>query len=82
MCHRLRAVVAFGQQKTLWWPEAVGSLCPNTMLRIRGDRSSLLAALAAHWVESQLAIPLALRTAPGTAKAQPPIPEKRITTGG
>jgi hypothetical protein len=27
------------------------------MLRLRGDRSSLLAALLAHWSEQQLAIP-------------------------
>jgi hypothetical protein len=27
------------------------------MLRIHGDRTSLLAALAAYWAESQLAIP-------------------------
>lgn len=27
------------------------------MLRIRGDRASLLAALAAHWAEQQLLLP-------------------------
>jgi hypothetical protein len=52
------------------------------MLRIRGDRSSLLAALAAHWAESQLAIPLAIRAPRGGAEPQAPIPVKRITTGG
>ena len=31
------------------------------MLRIHGDRSSLLAALAAHWAEQQLQIPPRLR---------------------
>ncbi|MCP9779401.1 MULTISPECIES: hypothetical protein [Cyanobium] len=31
------------------------------MLRIHGDRSSLLAALAAHWAEQQLQIPPSLR---------------------
>ena len=30
------------------------------MLRIHGDRSSLLAALAAHWAEQQLQIPPSL----------------------
>jgi hypothetical protein len=29
------------------------------MLRVRGNRSSLLAALLAHWSEQQLAIPAA-----------------------
>jgi hypothetical protein len=52
------------------------------MLRIRGDRTSLLAALAAHWAETQLAIPLAVRAPRAAAEAQPPIPEKRITTAG
>ncbi|MFM1900509.1 MAG: hypothetical protein RLZZ216_1085 [Cyanobacteriota bacterium] len=28
------------------------------MLRIHGDRDSLLAALAAHWVDQQLQIPI------------------------
>jgi hypothetical protein len=31
------------------------------MLRIHGDRSSLLAALTAHWADQQLQIPQALR---------------------
>jgi hypothetical protein len=31
------------------------------MLRIHGDRSSLLAALTAHWAVQQLQIPQALR---------------------
>ncbi len=31
------------------------------MLRIHGDRSSLLAALTAHWAEQQLQIPQPLR---------------------
>jgi hypothetical protein len=33
------------------------------MLRVRGNRSSLLAALLAHWSEQQLAIPAACRPA-------------------
>ena len=72
------------------WPAAIhrqteaecASPATSAMLRIRGDRSSLLAALAAHWSESQLAIPLAVRARRATSEAQPPIPEKRITTGG
>jgi hypothetical protein len=31
------------------------------MLRIQGDRDSLLAALTAHWADQQLQIPSALR---------------------
>jgi hypothetical protein len=31
------------------------------MLRIHGDRNSLLAALTAHWAEQQLQIPQQLR---------------------
>jgi hypothetical protein len=31
------------------------------MLRIHGDRNSLLAALTAHWAEQQLQIPQSLR---------------------
>jgi hypothetical protein len=31
------------------------------MLRIHGDRNSLLAALAAHWADQQLQIPPPLR---------------------
>jgi hypothetical protein len=33
----------------------------HAMLRIHGDRSSLLAALTAHWADQQLQIPQALR---------------------
>jgi hypothetical protein len=31
------------------------------MLRIHGDRASLLAALTAHWADQQLQIPQALK---------------------
>jgi hypothetical protein len=51
------------------------------MLRIHGDRTSLLAALAATWAESQLAIPPQVLAPRGSA-VQAPIPAKRITTGG
>ncbi len=34
-----------------------GASSRSAMLRIHGDRTSLLAALAASWAESQLAIP-------------------------
>ena len=36
------------------------------MLRIHGDRISLLAALTAHWADQQLQLPQALRPAVGT----------------
>ncbi len=36
------------------------------MLRIHGDRLSLLAALSIHWAEQQLQIPQPLRPAPRT----------------
>ncbi len=39
----------------------VGSTFSHVMLRIHGDRTSLLAALTAHWAEQQLQIPQALR---------------------
>ena len=39
----------------------VGSPFSHAMLRIHGDRSSLLAALTAHWAVQQLQIPQALR---------------------
>ncbi len=40
----------------------VGSTFRATaMLRIHGDRNSLLAALAAHWVDQQLQIPAPLK---------------------
>ncbi|MEI7667143.1 MAG: hypothetical protein WCI65_13945 [Synechococcaceae cyanobacterium ELA263] len=35
------------------------------MLRIHGDRNSLLAALTAHWADQQLQIPQALRPVVG-----------------
>jgi hypothetical protein len=47
------------------------------MLRIRGDRTSLLAALAADWAESQLAIPLAIRAPRGGAEPQAQMHESR-----
>lgn len=38
--------------------EPEGSDPPGSMLRIRGDRRSLLAALAAEWAERQLQLPI------------------------
>jgi len=35
---------------------------PSAMLRIHGDRLSLLAALAAHWADQQLQLPAAPRS--------------------
>lgn len=56
-----------------WWQSAQGgtdidlsmarSSVLRAMLRVRGNRSSLLAALLAHWSEQQLAIPAACRPA-------------------
>jgi hypothetical protein len=39
----------------------VGVHAAHVMLRIHGDRASLLAALTAHWANQQLQIPQALR---------------------
>jgi hypothetical protein len=40
------------------------------MLRIHGDRLSLLAALAAHWADQQVQLPAAARsTNPGSSEA-------------
>lgn len=35
----------------------VGALRAHAMLRIYGDRASLLAALTAHWADQQLQLP-------------------------
>ena len=37
------------------------ALSANAMLRIHGDKGSLLAALAAHWVDQQLQLPPPLK---------------------
>ncbi len=49
----------------------VGSPCSHVMLRIHGDRTSLLAALTAHWAEQQLQIPHALRPVVARSAAGP-----------
>ncbi|MCS5691008.1 hypothetical protein NZK33_03300 [Cyanobium sp. FGCU-6] len=41
------------------------------MLRIHGDRSSLLAALAAHWADQQLQIPATLKPVVRPIRRQP-----------
>ncbi|QPN64528.1 hypothetical protein [Synechococcus sp. CBW1004] len=41
------------------------------MLRIHGDRNSLLAALTAHWAEQQLQIPQPLRPVLGSIGRRP-----------
>jgi hypothetical protein len=41
------------------------------MLRIHGDRNSLLAALTAHWAEQQLQIPQPLRPVLGPIRRRP-----------
>ena len=45
----------------------------HAMLRIHGDRNSLLAALTAHWAEQQLQIPQPLRpvVAPISRRTRP-----------
>jgi hypothetical protein len=37
------------------------AISPSAMLRIHGDRDSLLSALAAHWADQQLQIPPTLK---------------------
>ena len=47
-----------------WGPARSGwraALSANAMLRIHGDTGTLLAALAAHWVDQQLQIPPPLK---------------------
>ena len=45
------------------------------MLRIHGDRASLLAALAAHWADQQLQIPTALKPVVQPIRRRPrPLP--------
>ena len=41
------------------------------MLRIHGDRISLLAALTAHWADQQLQLPQALRPGVGPIPRRP-----------
>jgi hypothetical protein len=41
------------------------------MLRIHGDRNSLLAALTAHWADQQLQIPEPLRPVVGPITRSP-----------
>ena len=41
------------------------------MLRIHGDRISLLAALTAHWADQQLQIPQTLRQVVGPITRRP-----------
>ena len=50
-----------------WWP----ALSANAMLRIHGDRDSLLAALTAHWADQQLQIPQTLRPVVGPIPRRP-----------
>jgi hypothetical protein len=47
------------------------------MLRIHGDRDSLLAALAAHWVDQQLQIPIMPKPLARPICCRPrPLPER------
>jgi hypothetical protein len=49
----------------------VGSDLHTAMLRIHGNRASLLAALTAQWADQQLQIPEPLRPVPQPASRQP-----------
>ena len=53
--------------ESAWWP----ALTPTAMLRIHGDRNSLLAALTAHWADQQLQIPQPLRPLVGPITRRP-----------
>lgn len=58
-------------------PSLGADLSPfHPMLRIRGDRSSLLAALAAHWADQQLQLPLLGAGAPLSPAPQPRRPDR------
>lgn len=49
----------------------------TVILRLRGDRQSLLAALACHWVDQQLGIPAREDTTPAPAS-----PNRSTADGG
>ncbi|WP_216904765.1 hypothetical protein [Synechococcus sp. CCY 9618] len=69
-CHRL---LALRRREPAWGQD----LAITPMLRIRGDRTSLLAALAAHWADQQLNLP---QTSPRTPFS--PAPQRRRTDRG
>lgn len=55
----------------------VNGVANATMFRIHGDRQSLLAALACHWVDQQLGIP-----AREVSTSASPAPNQSSTVGG
>ncbi len=73
-CHPLPGAVPWIAPAKGTHPSLEADLSPfDPMLRIRGDRSSLLAALAAHWADQQLQLPL---LGPGTALSPAPQPRR------
>lgn len=60
----MRAVVACARLRLTARIRLVVSDSVPAMLRLHGDRNSLLAALAAHWADQQLQIPQPLRPQP------------------
>jgi hypothetical protein len=72
-CHPLPGAVPSIAPAQGTGPSLGADLSPfHPMLRIRGDRSSLLAALAAHWADQQLQLP-----ALGPGSALNPAPQPR-----
>ena len=61
MCHLLRPSVSRSLGPSIGGNRLGAALHHDAMLRIHGDRTSLLAALTAHWAEQQLQIPQPLR---------------------
>jgi hypothetical protein len=70
LCH-LFLVVAFCRLDSAGWISLVAIDFCHAMLRIHGDRISLLAALTAHWADQQLQIPQPLRPVVGPINSRP-----------
>ncbi|MFM7753092.1 MAG: hypothetical protein ACKO58_01675 [Cyanobium sp.] len=64
-------VVASCRIDSAGWISRVASDFCHAMLRIHGDRNSLLAALTAHWADQQLQIPQPLRPVVGPITRRP-----------
>jgi hypothetical protein len=71
----MRASVTSGHRTRAGLSSLVSSDFEPAMLRIHGDRSSLLAALTAHWAEQQRQIPQPLSPAPGSIRRRPRPPQ-------
>jgi len=61
LCLLLRSTVSRSLGPSIGGNRLWAALPNHAMLRIHGDRNSLLAALTAHWAEQQLQIPQPLR---------------------